>query len=427
MISATQVTAQQKPTVSFVTPTEGIFYASFIDTYVRVQAQDADGIASVRLFLNNQLVRQDNSAPYEWGAIGQNDLLLEDLLPGDYTLRAEATDNSGATASEEITFSIGEASLPQLPPLVSFVTPEPFIFYSGGTDFYVQVKAEIDPNSFSKDKVTSVRLFLDGQLVRQENIVPYEWGAADQNDPLLQDLAPGDYTLRAVATNAAGQQSSQELTLWVGEASLPIPAPLVSFITPQDGDDVAAGSDLLVEVEAQEDPNAGVREAIRNVRLFLNGQLVRQENIFPYQWGAPGQNDPLLTNLSPGEYHLRAVATNEGGRTGSAEIGIVVDASGQARQASVNPAKHSLDNSLDNSQSPVLFPNPAQNYDQLYIRGLSGEVTQLEVLDGLGRILHRQRVEAASSDVALPRLSPGIYYVRINDGQRANTRSLVIK
>ncbi len=170
LVDASVAVAQQAPTVSFVTPVSGVFYASFIDTYVRVAAQDADGIASVRLFLDGTLVRQENDAPYEWGAIGQGDALLEDLLPGNYTLRAEAADNTGATASQEIILRIGEASLPQLPPLVSFVTPEPFLFYTGGTDFYVKVNAEPDPNSFTQDAVASVRLFLNDQLVRQENI-----------------------------------------------------------------------------------------------------------------------------------------------------------------------------------------------------------------------------------------------------------------
>ena len=413
----------ETPTVSFVTPTSGVFYASFIDTYVRVQASDADGIASVRLFLNDQLVRQASSAPYEWGAVGQNDPLLEGLLPGSYTLRAEATDQRGVTASKEIIFSIGEASLPQLPPLVSFVTPEPFLLYSGGTDFYVQVKAELDPNSFIEDKVTSVRLFLDDQLVRQENLVPYEWGAADQNDPLLQDLPPGQYTLRAVATNAAGQQGTQELTLSVGEASLPVTAPLVSFVVPQAEDNLPAGSDLLVRVEARTDPNAGVLGAIQNVRLSLNGQFVRQENIAPYEWGAAGQNDPLLQNLAPGEYRLRVVAVNQGERSGAAELGIVVSEGGQvSRKSGRASVKTTVIGSMAEDEAVAVYPNPTS--ETLTIEHWGSY--SLTMYDLIGRVILPQRLFEGSTDLDVRSIRPGIYMMKLIDAEHRELHRRVI-
>jgi len=78
------------------------------DLYVLAAASDANGsIANVQLFLNNQLVRQEGLAPYEWGAAGQNDPLLQNLAAGTYTLKAVATDNAGATGQATITVTVG--------------------------------------------------------------------------------------------------------------------------------------------------------------------------------------------------------------------------------------------------------------------------------------------------------------------------------
>src|SRR6185436_18312582 len=67
--------------------------------------------------------------------------------------------------------------------------------------------------------VSNVKLYLDNQLVRQEGLAPYEWGAAGQNDPLLLDLASGTHTLKAVATDNTGATGESTITITVGTVS----------------------------------------------------------------------------------------------------------------------------------------------------------------------------------------------------------------
>lgn len=96
----------QAPTVSFTAPngnptvTEG--YALQID----VNASDADGtIANVKLYIDNVLVREETSAPYNWGhAESPNTQEVNGLIAGTYTFKAEATDNDGAIS--EVTFRL---------------------------------------------------------------------------------------------------------------------------------------------------------------------------------------------------------------------------------------------------------------------------------------------------------------------------------
>lgn len=75
---------------------------------VQVDAYDSGGsISNVQLFLNDQLVRQDDSNPYTWNTPSQDDPLLDDLPSGSYTLRAVATDNTGATTSTTRVITVG--------------------------------------------------------------------------------------------------------------------------------------------------------------------------------------------------------------------------------------------------------------------------------------------------------------------------------
>src|SRR6185503_19476002 len=200
------------PTVSFSSPQNGAAVAAGTDLHVQVTASDSDGsIAGVKLYVNNQFVRQEGNPPYEWGAATQNDPLLQNFAAGSYTLKAVAEDNLGATKESTITITVGSANSP---PAVNFIQPANGAVLPVGADLYVQAGA-----SDSGGSVASVQLFLNNQLVRQENLAPYEWGAAGQNDPLLLDLAAGTYTLKLVATDNAGATGHSTITVTVGGGS----------------------------------------------------------------------------------------------------------------------------------------------------------------------------------------------------------------
>ncbi len=101
----------QAPSVSFAEPTNNQVFDVSTNLSVTVNATDSDGsISNVRLFLNGDLVRQENILPYEWGAANQNDPSLQNLRAGTYTLRAVATDNDGATSESTITITVRSAS-----------------------------------------------------------------------------------------------------------------------------------------------------------------------------------------------------------------------------------------------------------------------------------------------------------------------------
>ncbi|AWB65454.1 hypothetical protein C2869_02940 [Saccharobesus litoralis] len=65
--------------------------------------------------------------------------------------------------------------------------------------------------------------------------------------------------------------------------------------------------------------------SIDNVKLYVDGSLLRQENVAPYEWGHAGKPDELL-GLSVGEHTVRAVATDSNGNEGEASTTITVNA-----------------------------------------------------------------------------------------------------
>ncbi|MEO0574498.1 MAG: Ig-like domain-containing protein [Pseudomonadota bacterium] len=215
------------PTVSFMQPAASSALEQGATAHVIVEADDADGsIAQVTLSMNGTLISEDTTAPYEWATPGSTDhAALRDLAIGDYELTALATDDDGGEASTTMTFTVSAASPPpptqNQPPTVSFTQPTQGTTYAAGDSAYVIVAASDDDGT-----VANVRLLLDGTLVRQENVAPYEWAAPGGTaDPVLNNLAVGDYTLTAIATDDDNAESTTEVMFSVTAVTPPPPGP----------------------------------------------------------------------------------------------------------------------------------------------------------------------------------------------------------
>ena len=308
-----------KPLVSFTNPTNNQNFPVGTNLYVKVDASDQDGsIKNVELYLNNQLVRKESIAPYEWGDPAQNnDPLLQNLQAGTYTLKAIATDNKDATSETSITITVGSSSGGgNLPPVVVFEAPTNGQTFPIGTNLYVRVGASDQDGS-----IKQVDLYLNNQTVRREKVAPYEWGDPAQNDdPLLQNLQAGTYTLKAVATDNKDATTETIITITVGGNT----PPSVSFAAPTNGQTFPSGSTVYVKVNT-----ADTDGSIKQVDLYLNSSLVRTEKVAPYEWGDPAQNDdPLLQNMQPGTYTLKAVAIDDDNATSETSITFTIQSTG---------------------------------------------------------------------------------------------------
>ena len=105
-------------------------------------------------------------------------------------------------------------------PIVSFKTP------ANNTNVKVGSIGLFEVDASDKDgSVRNVRLYVNNKFVRQENHVPYEWNAKNQNDPSLKNLKEGTYTIKAVATDDKGATGERSIRITVVGNTNPNPNP----------------------------------------------------------------------------------------------------------------------------------------------------------------------------------------------------------
>lgn len=422
------------PVVSFSTPNNGQTFEEGTDLMVAVNASDPDGnVTNVALYFDEQLVSNDNSAPYEWGT---NDPLLENLQVGTHSLRAVATDNDGLTA--ESTIMINVSSNSNIAPTVSFMSPTDGQSFMEGTDLYVKVEA-----SDSDGSIASVDLYFNDELVRTETTAPYEWGNGEFSDDVLTNLQAGTHTLRTVATDSDGATAEQSIQIEVTTSSGNA-LPVITFLDPEDGDIFPEGTDLYVHVDAT-DPDG----SIKNVRLYLDGDLIRKENFAPYEWGAGTENnDPELQNLSIGQHELTAVAFDNTSEYTQKSIFVNVTASGLAHlnrevgngnatmaanhQQTVEAENGNENSTTDDSEELLeirseeianiealsfdVFPNPTSQQLSIQWQIAQEQSMSLRLYNALGQLVHVQEVQARTANSVkwnIESLVSGIYLLEI--------------
>ncbi|WP_378181224.1 Ig-like domain-containing protein [Aquimarina sp. SS2-1] len=308
--------SNQGPLVSFKNPVGDLTVDEGYDLSVEVDASDPDGsVSNVKLYINNEFIRQENGAPYEWGQDSSpNPNELNGRTQGTYIVKAVATDNKGKTAEKSFTLTVRENNPGNQPPLVSFASPTGNTSIPEGyTNFEVTVNASDNDGS-----ITNVKLYVDGNLIRQENLAPYEWGIGNNSAELL-GLSVGQHKIKAEATDNEGAKTSKTFTLSVtGENNNQ--APQISFANPSGNITVQEGYDLIVRANAS-DPDG----SISNVKLYINNELIRQEILAPYEWGHDGSPNPQEVNgRSAGVYTFKAVATDDKGLQSEARFTLTV-------------------------------------------------------------------------------------------------------
>ena len=87
------------PTVSITNPASGTVFAAPANVTIQASAADTDGsVTNVKFLVGSTVLTNDNTAPY--AAVTNN------LTAGSYTLFAIASDNAGATATNQVAISV---------------------------------------------------------------------------------------------------------------------------------------------------------------------------------------------------------------------------------------------------------------------------------------------------------------------------------
>jgi len=135
-------------------------------------------------------------------------------------------------------------------------------------------------------------------------------------DSLLDYEVTSGYTLQVVVNDGYTNSNAETITIKVLNEN--DNAPNVDIISPASNAKINKGESLEVLANAF-DADAN----LRSVSLFVNEVLLRVDSSAPYKWGA-STNDKPLKSLSPGIYHIVAVATDKGGLQASDSITVTV-------------------------------------------------------------------------------------------------------
>ena len=168
----------EAPQVSFLSPGIDDSFQDPANIEVIVRAEDRDGtIASVSLYLNEQLVSEKTAPPYHWSESDLDRDTLNHLQAGNYHLIAVAKDDDGKTQSADVTFIVEEKAV-NSPPLVSFLSPQ------NNSQFFSESHVLVEIKATDKEGLENVSLYLKGEFVEHQ-IHPYQWDETGKYDFLL--------------------------------------------------------------------------------------------------------------------------------------------------------------------------------------------------------------------------------------------------
>ncbi|AXT51607.1 T9SS C-terminal target domain-containing protein [Aquimarina sp. BL5] len=178
---------------------------------------------------------------------------------------------------------------------------------SNGDSFDTGANIQINANASDPDgSITKVEFFRGSSKLGEDTNAPYSY--------IINNAQAGNYNLTVKATdNDGATTTSSNVNVSVssdtGGGNTP---PAVSFATPSGNLTVDEGySSLYVKVNASDSDGS-----IDNVKLYIDGSLVRQERFDPYEWGhSTSPNPGETTGLAVGDHIFRAVATDNEGTT----------------------------------------------------------------------------------------------------------------
>ena len=290
-------------------------------------------IESVSLYINDVLVRTDNSVPYlfghasqphETGALGWLDTHTTNPNPlgaGVHTFKAVAVDSAGESSTATMKLTVKSSAQP---PIISFPNNEVTL-----TESFPQFTFTLPGSSpVAGVSIKSVTLYIDGNLVRVDtrspwnfghSLAPHETGAMgwlSTHTPNPNPLSVGTHIFTAVAVDTAGLESTATMRVTVLERE---PAPTVNF-NESDIELVQGYKSLSVSADVETaNENIGVTSA----SLYINEQLVRTDYQAPFAWGDLGYEAELL-GLTAGEHEFKLVVTDSNNKVGEASMLVTI-------------------------------------------------------------------------------------------------------
>jgi len=282
--------ANQLPTVSITSPSNGATFTSPASITITANAADIDGtISKVEFYNGTTLLNYDATSPYTYTWTG--------VSAGTYSLTAKAYDNSGGvTNSSAISITVNPAS--NKLPTVSITSP------SNGATFTAPASITITANAADIDGTISKVEFYNGTtLLNYDATSPYTY--------TWTGVSAGTYSLTAKAyDNSGGVTNSSVVSITVNPAANQLPT--VTITSPSNDATFTAPASVTITANA-----ADIDGTISKVEFYNGTTLLNSDATTPYSY--------TWTGVSAGTYSLTAKAyDNSGGVTNSSVVSITV-------------------------------------------------------------------------------------------------------
>ncbi|MEZ5045293.1 MAG: Ig-like domain-containing protein [Saprospiraceae bacterium] len=277
------------PSVSITAPADGAAYLENAAIAITATASDSDGsIQSVKFYHGTTLISEDTTVPYE-ATLGSG------LTAGSYTLKAEATDDQGSTAVDEISITITANA----PPSITITAPADGAAYLENAAIAITATA-----SDSDGSIQSVKFYQGTTLISEDTTAPYE-------ATLGSGLAAGSYTLKAEATDNQDSTAVDEISITITATNLP---PSITITAPADGATYLENTAIAITATASDSDGS-----IQSVKFYQGTTLISEDTTAPYEAA-------LGSGLAAGSYTLKAEATDNQDSTAVDEISITITA-----------------------------------------------------------------------------------------------------
>ncbi|OGB95057.1 MAG: hypothetical protein A3G82_07580 [Burkholderiales bacterium RIFCSPLOWO2_12_FULL_67_210] len=288
--------ANQAPTVSLTAPATGASFTAPASITFSANAADSDGsIASVAFYNGATLLGSDTSAPYSFS--------WSNVAAGNYSITAQATDNSGAiTTSAAVAVTVNAPA--NQAPTVSLTAP------AAGAQFTAPASVTLSANAADTDgSISSVAFYNGATLLGSDTSAPYSYS--------WTNVATGSYQITARATDNSGVVTTSAAVAVTVNAPAN-QAPTVSLTAPAAGAQFTAPASITLTAEAADSDGT-----VASVAFYSGATLLGTDTTAPYSFS--------WADVPAGIYSLTARATDDdGATTTSAAVNVTVSAANQS-------------------------------------------------------------------------------------------------
>ena len=318
------------------------------------------------------------------------------LQIGQYVFELTVTDNSGATAKDQVIVNV-------LPPSV---LPNQAPVANAGTNLTITAP------------VNSVALNGTNSFDPDGTITGYSWTQAsgpsaavislgNTSTPAVSQLIVGQYVFQLKVTDNNGASSNDQVTVTVNPAVSKVDLPPVANAGPSDTIRLPNNT-FTLDASQSTDPDGTIAN---------------------YQWqqiGGPNTANSssmnsaqvAVSDLQAGQYEFQITVTDNEGATSTATMKLMVEA----------PRDSTHNNNNSNGSQFFVFPNPAHDVTRAKITSPITGMVKINVYDMNGRLVLATEVEKSDNVVyktlSVSSLAPGMYTVQINI---ANRKTMVTK